>query len=91
MHEGFMICTNWKAFKEIPNLQTNEILDKVSDTVLEMAVENGKMARILHEVLLRIFQNSELSKEDITYLREVITGILGRDHADSFAKEKHED
>ena len=54
MQEGFRIAINWKSRKNVPNLPVEEILDKVADTIIEMSIENGKMARTLHEVLYRI-------------------------------------
>ena len=91
MIEGFKICLNWRTRKELPDLPNDQILDKVADTVVEMTIENGKMARTLHEVMIRIFKKSELPPEDVSYLRDVIIRNLGREYADPFTEEKHED
>ena len=91
MTEGFIICLNWRTRKELPYLPNDQILDKVADTVVEMTIENGKMARTLHEVLLRVFKKSELPPEDVSYLRDVIIRNLGREYADPFTTEEHED
>lgn len=89
MNEGFQICVNFKSRKEVPELSQAAILDKVSSTVVEMAVENGKMARTLHEVLIRVLEKETLSKKDVMFLRNVIIGNLGRQYADPFTKEEH--
>lgn len=91
MIEGFKICLNWRTRRELPDLPNDQILDKVADTVVEMTIENGKMARTLHEVMIRIFKKSELPPEDVSYLRDVIIRNLGRVYADPFTEEKHED
>lgn len=91
MIEGFKICLNWMNRRDLPDLPNDQILDKVAETVVEMSIENGKMARTLHEVLLKVFSNTELSAEDVLYLRNVIIGNLGREYADPFSKEKHKD
>jgi hypothetical protein len=91
MIQGFRICIDWRNRKELPELSQEEILDTVADTVVDMAIENGKLARTLHEVLLRVTENQTLSEKDVTYLRNVIIGNLGRQHADPFSKEKHKD
>ena len=91
MLEGFKICMDWNMGEDLPDLPNAQIFDKVAETVTEMAVENGKMARTLHEVLLRVMNNDTLSAEDVSYLRNVIIGNLGRAYADPFSKEKHKD
>lgn len=91
MQEGFRIAINWKSRKNVPNLPVEEILDKVADTIIEMSIENGKMARTLHEVILKIVDKDVLVPEDITYLRNVIIGNLGSHNACPVAKEEHQD
>ena len=90
MLEGFRICLDWRTRKELPDLQQSEILDKVSNTVVEMVIENGKMARTLHEILLKLYSKKVLTEEDCDYLRNSVVGNLGRQYADPFAKEEHE-
>ena len=91
MIEGLKICLNWKNRHDLPDLPNEEIFDKVADTVLLMTIENGKMARTLHEVLLKLLNNDTLSAEDVQYLRNVIIGNLGRQYANTLAEEKHKD
>ena len=90
MQEGFRIAINWKSRKNVPNLPVEEILDKVADTIIEMSIENGKMARTLHEVILKIINKDVLVPEDITYLHNVIIDNLGSNNACPVAKEEHE-
>ena len=90
MQEGFRIAVNWKSRKTVPDLPVEEILDKVADTIIEMSIENGKMARTLHEVILKIINKDVLVPEDITYLRNVIIDNLGSNNACPVAKEEHE-
>ena len=90
MQEGFRIAINWKSRKNVPNLPVEEILDKVADTIIEMSIENGKMARTLHEVLYRIMYKEDVLPEDISFLRNVIIDNLGSNNACPVAKEEHE-
>lgn len=89
MMKGFRMCTNWKIAHEKPELPVEEILDMVSDTVVEMAIENGKMARTLHEVANFLFENSSLSLEKSSFLRNIIIENLGITYAGTFSKEEH--
>ena len=91
MQEGFIIAIDWKNRKNVPNLPVEEILDKVADTIIEMSIENGKMARTLHEVILRIVDKDVLVPADIIYLRNAIIGNLGSHNACPVAKEEHQD
>ncbi len=91
MQEGFKICLDWRAGRDLPDIPNNEILDKISDTVIEMSIENGKLARTLHDVMFRIFGKKELPAEDVSYIRNVVIGNLGRVYADPCTEEKHKD
>lgn len=91
MIEGLKICLNWKNRRDLPDLPNDQIFDKVADTVLLMTIENGKMARTLHEVLIKLLNNETFSAEDVQYLRNVIIGNLGRQYANTLAEEKHKD
>lgn len=90
MNEGLKIAVDWNNRKQIPDLPPSEILDKVSSTILEMTIENGKMARTLHEVLYRIMYKEDVLPEDISFLRNVIIDNLGSNNACPVAEKKHE-
>jgi hypothetical protein len=89
MLEGYKICTQWKIKQVKPDLPIEEILDSVSDTVVEMSIENGKMARTLHDIMLKVFKETATESEEIKYIRNVIIGNLGRNYAYPFSEEEH--
>lgn len=89
MMEGYKICTQWKIKQAKPDLPIEEILDSVSDTVVEMSIENGKMARTLHDIMLKVFNETATESEEIKYIRNVIIGNLGRNYAYPFSEEEH--
>ena len=91
MIDGFKICINWRNRQELPDLSQAEILDMVADTVIEMTIENGKFARTLHDVMLKVFEKDQLSAEDTKYIRNLIIGNLEKKNARPVAEEKHQD
>ena len=89
MLKGYKICTQWRIKQVKPDLPIEEILDSVSDTVIEMSIENGKMARTLHDIMLKVFNKTSPESEEIKYIRDVIVGNLGRNYAYPFPEEEH--